>query len=329
MKRFIHVRSILVLLSAVVLCVSVGRRCTAEEGVDNLDRRNPRFVQATGEGKKLYVIPDEGDGDEQSEVEVNVDIFDNADDFADFKDRRSKTDYPTLYRPGHAEGVIVVIGFDGCVWCKKQLKEFPDGHRVLYVDKDKSDKPDGPSWNKLIERFNLFKTYPTTLIIEKGKLTKSFSGFKPWAAIEPHATNTKEQDDKPEPQPEPTIRKRFFDFFFPKPKPTPISRGGGGRRGPVVDGRGTNPRRYLEATPGRSGDFPISSGVHDSPDATTQGGENRQEDLREIEAGGMVGNALCTGPRVPKTRFGWNIYLPSSGRNKRKKYGNRTIHRPN
>lgn len=146
----------------------------------------------------------------------------------DFRERKAETDYPTLYEPGVAEGVILVIGFPECGWCKKQLENIPgndsfvdlDGkdYRVLYVDRSNTDPlnqdEDAPTWDDLRIRFNLNDSYPTTLIIEQGLLRKSFSGFKPWLMVQPFATPAKKQKEQ---------RIRWFDFFrSPQPNPPPV-----------------------------------------------------------------------------------------------------------
>lgn len=156
----------------------------------------------------------------------------------DFRKRRAETAYPTLYQPGYAKGVILVIGFPGCAWCKQQLQlipgvEFPDmkkkpmiitsdKYRVLYVHRDKADSMNtdrndqkekvAPTWDDLRVKFGLRKMYPAIAIVERGKMVKTFEGFKPWATIEPHTTNTKlKEKDEPKPKPK---RRRFLDFLF-------------------------------------------------------------------------------------------------------------------
>jgi hypothetical protein len=104
-------------------------------------------------------------------------------------------------------------------------------YRVLYVHKDRVDPlnedEEAPTWDSLREKLYLKEAYPTTIIVERGKMTKSFTGFKPWGLIEPHVTNAKKgQDDKPKTKPR---RRRFFDFLFPTQTTRGTRRDGGGR----------------------------------------------------------------------------------------------------
>ena len=179
---------------------------------------------------KLYSETDQ-ETDSRSANEDENYPFDLDDDF---RKRRSETPYPSLYSPERAAGVIVVIGYPECGWCKQQLRVIP-GHdsfleletkdyRVIYVDRNKADplnkSVNPPTWDGLREKLELPKVYPTTLIVEKGRITKTFSGFKPWLTIEPFAKAAK-KNDAPEPQP----LRRLRLFFPPGPEPTPARRG--------------------------------------------------------------------------------------------------------
>lgn len=255
MKRFNQVLAFVLAFTCCLQCVSFGQRATLTRSFDRpiqpsseivgetpreyIGRRPPvefRIIDpsaraATGkrheagqENTRLYT-PDEAD-------EGREDYAFTPDE--DFIARRKQTAYPSIYRPGNASGVILVVGFPECGWCKVVLKNIPGvsfpamrskpmkiestGYRVMYVHKDRTDKlnkdDDAPTWDDLLTKFKLKKVYPTVIMIEKGKMTKAFSGFKPWATIQPHveaAKITKDEDDNEEPK-----RRSFFDFLFPK-----------------------------------------------------------------------------------------------------------------
>lgn len=71
---------------------------------------------------------------------------------------------------------IVILSTPDCIYCKKQV-EVIEGRpfRVAVVNTSKV----------MMDKLNL-GIYPTTLIIENGQPIKKFSGFTPWAELEPH-----------------------------------------------------------------------------------------------------------------------------------------------
>lgn len=240
MKRFINT-TLALSISACLSSFCLGQQQSIEASIDAATRFIVRNVEeARSErqvaGGKLYIINDE-------ERSVDDTYAFELDD--DFKRRRSETAYPTLYSPGYAQGTILIIGFDGCVFCLKQMQAIPGVevernkettitvtssiYRLLYVKKDKPDaankKDNPPTWDDLRRRLKISKRYPTTLIVERGNIKKSFSGFRPWMTIEPHVEACKLKQDKEPDDNEKPRRNRFFDFFFPDhSKPSPAIR---------------------------------------------------------------------------------------------------------
>jgi hypothetical protein len=279
MKRFTYVCAFALAVASGLQYVCLGGQPTTENCVDcviqylvaGVDEETIEYVEEIegdfGSNVKLYKL----DSDEGG-------LHTKDEDNDDFAKRKAATAYPTLYRPGNAEGVIVVVGYKGCGWCTQQLRTIPGGndklvtpgkfestaYRVMYVNRDHHDplnkSKDAPTWGDLLDKFELKKIYPTTLMIEKGKMTKSFTGFKLWPVIEPHVEAAKLEPKDTDDQGQPNKRRRFLDFIFPRgARPfdrssqtfeTKPHRFGGG-----VDATffgSSPPRGRVEATPRRS-----------------------------------------------------------------------------
>lgn len=112
--------------------------------------------------------------------------------------------YPSIYSAGRSEGVIVLFGFPTCGFCTLQAGVIPDNYRLLKVNKDESDSPGGPTWRRLMTKWEVVDTflgkeaptYPTTVIVVDGIPIKHFTAFKPWRVINKHSAKAKYEDDK-------------------------------------------------------------------------------------------------------------------------------------
>lgn len=104
-----------------------------------------------------------------------------------------KKKYPELFS---TDAVVVSFGADWCGWCKAQARELKGPSlrfNILYVKVDEDGKP--TRWGRLIDKLELGESVPVTVVIEKGKVTKTFIGFTPWAEIKPHAAKAKKNKD--------------------------------------------------------------------------------------------------------------------------------------
>jgi thiol-disulfide isomerase/thioredoxin len=107
-----------------------------------------------------------------------------------------KKEFPELFT---TEAVVVAFGADWCGWCKAQARDLKGPsfrYNILYVKVDKDGKP--TRWGKLADKLELGKSVPVTVVIEKGKVTKTFIGFTPWGEIKPHAQKAKKNDQDDE-----------------------------------------------------------------------------------------------------------------------------------
>jgi len=132
------------------------------------------------------------------------------------KDRQEKekphSDYPSLLLEGRDEGVILIIGFEGCVHCKTLIGEIPKDYRVFYVQYNEADElnesEDPPKWDELRVEAKLDAMYPACLIMVKGEISHSFTGSLDWVKFRDHAKPAKLKKKERK-----QIRRSWIDYF--------------------------------------------------------------------------------------------------------------------
>lgn len=109
--------------------------------------------------------------------------------------------YPSLYSKARQKGVIVVFGNPWCGFCRWQTRVIPDNYRILYVDVENKT---GPDWRKLMTKWEVITTkvlgkeiptYPTVVVAVDGIPVDSWTGFKPFRAIEKRIQKAKKDEE--------------------------------------------------------------------------------------------------------------------------------------
>ncbi len=141
-----------------------------------------------------------------------ADLYVKPDPVDPFEAEPLDVDYPSLYEEGRDRGVILVIGFDGCIHCKTLINSIPqnlDGspkYRILYVKYDKADElnkgDDPPLWDELRKAEGLEAKYPAALVLKaEGPETvtiKAFTGALDWLEFAKAAEAARiEEPDRP------------------------------------------------------------------------------------------------------------------------------------
>lgn len=138
--------------------------------------------------------------DRQDTHEAEVDLYVKPDKL-DGKQKKVKETHPELFQ---TEAVIVTFGAPWCRWCKAQIRDLRGpslSHNVLVYDiepddekKTEAQKEQAKKNAALLDLYELGRNIPVTVIIEKGKVVKTFYGFTPWGEIAPHAKKARKND---------------------------------------------------------------------------------------------------------------------------------------
>ncbi len=150
------------------------------------------YAAVETEGVNLYIAPDDRKPD-RAPPDVDGD-----DQLADPR-KADKEAYPALYRlRGEAKAIIVVFGFPTCGWCRVQERAIPKNYNMLAVNKDDLGVAGGEkTWRDLMKQWEVggrVPVYPTTVVVVDGLPVKTFTSYKPWKTIKPHAVKAKIDD---------------------------------------------------------------------------------------------------------------------------------------
>lgn len=186
--KVIHVLTIIAASTACLPCVYSQERFGASPPNHGVVEHALPSGEAAGE-HKLYIIPTP----KPDENKPDTNVARQADRLA----------YPSLFTAGRSEGVIVMFGFPSCGFCTLQASVIPDNYRLLKVNKGESDSPGGPTWRRLMTKWEVVDTflgkeaptYPTTVIVVDGIPTKHFTAYKPWRVLKQHAQKAQYEDD--------------------------------------------------------------------------------------------------------------------------------------
>lgn len=97
-----------------------------------------------------------------------------------------RQDYPELFT---SEAVVLVIGADWCFPCrahKANLSRYVHQYNIKFVKIDDENRQP-TKWRDFLIQNELRAVVPTTVIVENGKIKKSFRGITPWRIIRPFA----------------------------------------------------------------------------------------------------------------------------------------------
>lgn len=173
MKRITRYASI---ICCVALACLFGLLTLDEKGPHRLAKTWGRIHRSFGqnfkvaEGIKLYAEPDTRTDEE----------------------RKFENDYPEIFA---TRSVVVIFGAEWCQWCKAEGKELTEPSKTYDIIYRDIEAPDD-KWGLLMERWNLGSSIPVTVIVERGKVVKTFSGFTNWDAIQPHCEKAKKNEDQ-------------------------------------------------------------------------------------------------------------------------------------
>lgn len=177
--RFTHVFTIAILLAGTLAPLAVGQT----DGMGALPPETYRTDRSSRYVPKTYQDPFAG-----------VDLYKKPDPL-DESSRKIKATHPELFA---TEAVIVIFGADYCVWCKRQALELKGpsiNYNVIYYELEKDGEPTKHA--ALYEALGLTggeSAIPKIVVMEKGKITKTFIGFTDWSDIKPHAEKAKKNE---------------------------------------------------------------------------------------------------------------------------------------
>lgn len=146
---------------------------------------------------------DRSDCDETAEIDLYIkpEPIPDPDGQLTETQKKVKASHPELFA---TEAVIVTFGAPWCRWCKAQVRELR-GPSLTYnvlvydieaADDEKTEEEKNRAKENLIllDLYELGRTIPITVVIEKGVVVKTFYGFTPWGEIAPHAEKAKKND---------------------------------------------------------------------------------------------------------------------------------------
>lgn len=104
-------------------------------------------------------------------------------------------DYPEVFK---TRALVIVFGAPWCQWCKAEgaaLVEPSKIYNIVYADIENPDGSDS-RWGVLMQRWKLGTSIPVTVVVEDGKVVKTFEGFTEWATIQPFAEKAKKDENE-------------------------------------------------------------------------------------------------------------------------------------
>lgn len=142
--------------------------------------QNSGFDMEVAGGIQLYIGPDGNHGRPDTQPD---------------EDRPEFRDYPEIQQ---TRALVIIFGAPWCQWCKAEgaaLVEPSKEYNIVYADIENQDGTDS-RWGVLMERWNLGTSIPVTVVVEDGKVVKTFEGFTEWETIKPFAEKAKRNEDE-------------------------------------------------------------------------------------------------------------------------------------
>jgi thiol-disulfide isomerase/thioredoxin len=102
----------------------------------------------------------------------------------------ANSEYPEILA---AKSLVVILGADWCQWCKEEAKELSGPsheYNIFYANVDEE------RWAKFMDDNALGLSVPVTLLIEDGRIVKTWNGYTPWAEIQPLAEKARKNEDE-------------------------------------------------------------------------------------------------------------------------------------
>lgn len=113
-------------------------------------------------------------------------------------DNEFRNHYPEIFA---ARAAVIIFGADWCHWCKEQAKELTEpSHRynIIYAKID-DEKGQPTRWGKLLDTWALGDSVPVTVLVENGKVTRTWKGYTAWPQLELAIEKAKKNENEQTP----------------------------------------------------------------------------------------------------------------------------------
>lgn len=101
--------------------------------------------------------------------------------------------YPEIFA---TDAVIVVFGADWCQWCKAQAAALTTPSKTYNILYWKIEDPNGKSnkYSDLMDKWELGGAVPVTVLVERGKVVKTWTAFTPWEDLKPFVEKARKNE---------------------------------------------------------------------------------------------------------------------------------------